>query len=330
MKWLLTISLILFCREIFSQRNGIKIEESPELLAKYLTEPYNSDKQKVTAIFHWITDNISYKTSPTNQRNVSSKSAATEEEDTSALKPLNERVAETVLKEKMGVCNGFSRLFTTLCDFAGIRSELITGYAKTNSNKPGARFGANHYWNAVYLDSSWHLLDATWASGYVTRQGMEFVRDYDAQYFLARPENFIRDHYPDDPRWSLLPVPPMPDEFSHSPFKQKSFVKYQITSYFPKKGIIDVSIGDTIRLALETKDPKRDKEIAPDLLMDTTIFNHSASWIFLRPEPNNDNPNRLNYSYAVSSSDVEWIYLVYNDDLVLRYKIRVKKDFATN
>ncbi|MES1215804.1 MAG: transglutaminase domain-containing protein [Bacteroidota bacterium] len=330
MKWLFTISLLISTQFIFSQRSGNSLEDTPELLAKQIIAPFNTDRQKVTAIFRWITDNISYKTTPTYERSYSSKRQPWEDDDTAAIKPLNERVAEAVLKERTGVCNGYSKLFTTLCDFAGIRSEIITGYAKANSNKPGARFGANHYWNAVYFDSAWHLLDATWASGYVTRQGTEFVRDYDAQYFLAKPENFIKDHYPDDPRWTLLSFPPMPGEFSNSPFKQKSFIKYQISSYYPKKGIIDVSLGDTIRLALETKDPNRDKEIAPDLLMDTTIFSHSSSWVFLKPDNAADKPNKLNYSYIVTSPDVEWIYLVYNDDLVLRYKIRMKKELATN
>jgi len=188
-KWLLTISLLLFSSLIFSQRNRKIVEENPASLAQNLIASHNTDRQKVTAIFRWITDNISYKLIPTYQRNVSKrKQVAEEEEDTSALKPLNERVAETVLKEKMGVCNGYARLFTTLCDYAGIRSEIITGYAKTNANKPGTRFGANHYWNAVYFDSSWHLLDATWASGYVTRQGTEFVHDYDGRPASPLPE----------------------------------------------------------------------------------------------------------------------------------------------
>lgn len=330
MKALFIIPLLLISQFIFSQHIPESVEENPAALAHYLTASCSSDRQKVTAIFRWITDNISYKTTPTYQRRSSSKVQEIEEEDTSALKPLNERVAETVLKEKMGVCNGYARLFATLCDYAGIRSEIITGYAKDNPDKPGSRFEVNHFWNAVYFDSIWHLLDATWASGYITRQGNEFVRDYDGQYFLASPENFIRDHYPDDPRWALLDVSPTPGEFHSSPFRQKSFVKYHITSYHPQSGIIEASIGDTIRLSLETADALHDKEITPDLLIDTTIFSHSASWVFLKPEPVAGNPNIHNYSFTITSPQVEWVYLVYNDDLVLRYKIKLKKDLATN
>jgi Uncharacterized protein involved in cytokinesis, contains TGc (transglutaminase/protease-like) domain len=30
------------------------------------------------------------------------------------------------------------------------------------------RFAVNHTWNSVYIDSTWYLLDVTWASGVVT------------------------------------------------------------------------------------------------------------------------------------------------------------------
>jgi hypothetical protein len=330
MKWLLTISCLLFTQLIFSQRSKQNPEEDPAILTRQLTTTCKTDLEKVTTIFKWITDNISYRTTPTfaYRKNGSSKHRQIEEEDTSALKPLNERVAEEVLRERMGVCNGYARLFTTLCNYAGIRSEIITGYAKSNGNKPGARFGANHYWNAVMIDSAWHLLDATWASGYIFRN--EFVHEYDAHYFLASPKVFVLDHYPDDPRWTLLDESPLPGEFHSSPFKQKSFIKYKFTSYYPKTGIIEASVGDTIKLTLEMDDAQHDKDITPDLLIDSTVFSYSASWVFLKPDPDPENPDKFNYSYAVTSPDIEWLYLVYNDDLVLRYKIKVKKEMVKN
>ena len=79
---------------------------------------------------------------------------------------LDERVARIVLKRKQTVCAGYARLFKTLCDFAGIKSEIITGYAKTNLMS-SRQFKCNHNWNAVLIDSNWYLLDATWASGYL-------------------------------------------------------------------------------------------------------------------------------------------------------------------
>ena len=98
------------------------------------------------------------------------KNFETEVEDNTPLKPLSERVAETVLQRKVAVCDGYARLFTTLCDYAGIRSAIIVGYARAGTNKPAKRFGINHYWNAVMIDGNWYLLDATWASGYLCQE----------------------------------------------------------------------------------------------------------------------------------------------------------------
>jgi len=325
MKFLPAILFLLFTQLGFSQRSKKQLpEEDPATLVQQLIATATTEQQKVTAIFRWITDNISYKMQPTvvYRKDGTKKGKLDEEEDTAALKPLNERIAEQVLKERMAVCNGYARLFKTLCDYAGICSEIITGFARTNANKP-ANFGANHYWNAVMIDSVWYLADATWASGYIFRN--EFYHEFDSKYFLPSPKSFIQDHYPDDIRWTLLEDSPLPGEFHHSPFKQKSFSKYKISSYYPADGIIDAAVGDTIRLQVESSDARRDYDIVPDLLMDTTIFSHAAS-VFVKPEIDPDDPNKFNYNYTLGSPAIEWLYIMYNDDLLLRYKIRVKKE----
>lgn len=318
MKLLLIISFFLLNISVLSQ-------ERPEALAKKLTANYNTELGKVTSIFKWITENISYRIKP-DYRSLKSM-GETDVIDNEPLKPLNERVAETVLKKRVAVCDGYARLFTTLCEYAGIRSEIIVGFAKSGTNKPTQRFGVNHYWNAVMIDEKWFLLDATWASGYFTQRCNEFIREYDEKYFLTAPEIFIQDHYPDDARWTLLPDSKIPKEFKWSPFKQKSYFKYHFTSFHPASGIIEVSVGDTIRLSLETGIKELGRDVSPGLLIDSAIFSHSLSWIFLKPDLSvmPVSQNRFNYIYTVTSPDVEWLYLMYNDDLVLRYKINVKK-----
>ena len=321
MKYCLTIVFLSLCLPVFSQ-------EDPAILARDLTASLQTEKEKVTAIFRWVTDNISYKTNQDNKAIIgpaSLKNSAEAAADDSPLKPVSERVAETVLRRKTAVCDGYARLFTTLCDYAGIRSELIVGYARGNASRPVARFGVNHYWNAVMIDSAWYLVDATWASGYMSR-GNEFIREYDARYFLTPPETFIRDHYPDDARWTLLPDSKVPEEFRRSPFRQKSYSKYRITSFFPATGVIEAFVGDTIRLQVETAAAEQGRDVCPDLLADTALFSHSSGWVFLRPEtPRPAVTNKHNYSYTIASPDVQWLYLLYNEDLVLRYKINVRR-----
>lgn len=330
MKYWLSISFIITSTAVFSQ-------ESPAALADQLTARHTTELAKVNAIFHWITANISYRVKPDNKttgRQISKNKKLEiewdDEDDDLPLKPLNERVAETVLKKRESVCDGYARLFTTLCDFAGIRSEIIPGFANSGTSRSVNRFGVNHYWNAVMIDSNWYLLDATWASGYISLGSNQFVKMYDAKYYLTPPEIFIKDHYPDDARWTLLPDSKFPNDFYRSPFRQKSFFKYNIAAVFPASGIIDTYVGDTLRMVLKTPVTEKDRTIVPDLLIDSAIFTHSPAWIFLRPD--NQDLNAItyqhNYIYPVVSTDIQWLYLMYNEDLVLRYKINVKNKKA--
>ncbi|HKZ67757.1 MAG TPA: transglutaminase domain-containing protein, partial [Chitinophagaceae bacterium] len=270
-----------------------------------------------------ITDNISYRTKPTRSRKRVSPVFVEETNDTAALKTLDERVAENVLEERIAVCDGYARLFKTLCIYSGIQAEVINGYARTEATKRIQRFRPNHSWNAVMIDSVWQLLDVTWASGYITWHGGEFVRHLDEQYFLSTPEQFIREHYPDDLRWTLMDDPPLMPEFRHSPFKQKSFSKYQITSYSPEKGIIEVSPGDTILIELETGNAEKDRQVSSDPFLDTTIYTTTISALLV---PVIQHDKKIVYSYIADIPTVQWLYILYNDDIILRYKLNVRSN----
>ena len=231
---------------------------SPDTLAKLLTAPYTTDLEKVRSIFRWITQHIEYNTLRFQPHPVMYYDDGIESEDDSlpGLRSLDERVARIVLKRKQTVCAGYARLFKSLCDFAGIKSEIITGYAQTNTNA-SKQFKCNHNWNAVLIDSNWYLLDATWASGYLSFSGTQFIRDYNDYYFLTPPKYFIEDHYPEDIKWTLLNNPPTISEFKNSPFKNSAFNHYKIIAYSPAKGIIHTQIGDSIKIELQTDDEKK-------------------------------------------------------------------------
>lgn len=334
MKWQLIIWLIIPGLPVFSQKSAADFSEidrsvkfieatNPAVLSQQLTVNYSTDLQKVRAIFRWITDNIAYRTRETTIRNKRSKSNEQEPDDSVDLKPLDERVSETVLANKVAVCEGYARLFKTLCMYAGIRAEVINGYGKTEPHKLRQRFRSNHAWNAVMIDSVWQLLDVTWASGYITWQGDSFVRQLDEQYFLSPPEQFIREHYPDDLRWSLMEDPPLMPEFRVSPFKQKSFTKYRISSYKPSGGVIEANIGDTIQVELETADIYNDRNISSDPFLDISLYSTATSALLVPPGIIN---KKTTYSYFVTSADIQWLYVLYNDDVILRYKLIVKKN----
>ncbi|HRO69472.1 MAG TPA: transglutaminase domain-containing protein [Chitinophagaceae bacterium] len=329
MKWLLAIVMFVICTPGISQEQASlkksrnkKFHQniSPELLAVELTGSLSTDAEKVKAIFYWITDNIAYRTQPNITRRKRDLPLIDEASDTAELKPLDERVALTVLEDRVAVCDGYARLFKTLCSYSGIQAEVIHGYARTEAGKRIQRFRPNHSWNAVLIDSVWHLLDVTWASGYISWRGNEFVRQLDLQYFLSKPEQFIREHYPDDLRWALMDDPPLMSEFRHSPFKQKSFSKYQITTYSPQTGVIEAGQGDTVSITLETSDAYKDSRVSSDPFLDTTIYNTSTTTLLVP----SISGRTIHYTYVANSLLVQWIYILYNDDIILRYRLKVK------
>jgi hypothetical protein len=336
MKSLFFFLFLFFANLSFSQRQNLNFGYidrkaqsvpfcSPDTLSFKLTSPYVNDIEKVRSIFRWITENIAYKTRPYVASRRGSLRYHIEAGDTLIdSKPLNERIALQVLKNKEAVCDGYSRLFKVLCDYAGIRCEIITGYARSNIDRMGSQFKSNHRWNAVVLDSAWYLLDATWASGYITYSGNEFIKAYDNYYFLTSPQDFIRDHYPEDSRWTLLADPPTLREFYRTPFKHSAFNKYSIVSFTPAKGIIEASVGDTITVELMLTSMERGP-IAPDTLReDLEALPHAYAIDFLQPKSISDK-KRINYQYSITSQNIEWLNIVYNDDIVLRYKLNIKK-----
>ncbi len=41
---------------------------------------------------------------------------------------------------------------------------------------------------------------------------------------------------------------------------------------------------------------------------------------------NNINGNKVSYTYKVASDNVQWLNVIYDDELIMRYKLNIKKD----
>ena len=301
---------------IDSKVESIPVAKTDEL-AKELASLGKTDQEKVRAIFRWITGHIDYNVMPFGRGKKKPYSFYNEPDDSNlALPPLDERVAAKVLNTRVAFCDGYSRLFKTLCDHAGIKAEVISGYARTNNNR---RFAVNHTWNSVFIDSSWYLLDVTWASGFLS-YGNEYIRQYNDFYFLTPPSDFIREHYPEDPQWTLLKDPPVYREFAQSPFRYSGYVKAGISSCFPAKGVIDVSVGDTVLIELKAR-----KEISNFFVSGSPVPDTAQLSQF---SPVNTNSEKLVFKYNITTATGEWLYVFCNEELALRYKLNVKKEIV--
>lgn len=136
---------------------SIHTYDTADLAAK-LTRPFRDEFDKVRSIYMWVTKFITY--------------------DYIGLESKNTIVVYSdVLKYRRGVCQGYSSLFTYLCNRAGIASKMVFG--KTQS-------GEWHAWNIVRINGQWYCVDATWGE------------------FLLPPDQFVREHIPIIWAYSLL------------------------------------------------------------------------------------------------------------------------------
>jgi hypothetical protein len=335
MKWWLIGLLVISCKVVKAQPSTKSFSSidwhvqtieapTPDSLAYLLTANYATGLEKVRAIYSWITVHIAYNTDIYTRMFVS-YTYPFDPMDTAAVWPSgDEMTARKVMKRGRAVCDGYSRLFKVLCNYAGIEAEVIQGYGRGSGGDN--KFRTNHTWNAVKIDSNWHLVDATWASGYLDFRD-KFVPSQNDFYFLTPPDQFINDHYPEELRWTLLSHPPALSEFKKMPFRSKNFIKYDIASYFPTSGIVEASVGDTLSFSLQLKDVKRARTISPDPFTDTATFILSPSSSFIKPAIEKE--SFVYYSYVVQPS-AEWIHLLYNDDVIMRYRIHVAQAVARN
>ena len=156
-------------------------------LTDSLTAPYATDREKVRAIFSWITDNIAYDCHFQNARDPLM-------DDVDRLTNDIERRLAVVLKNKRALCGGYAFLFKTMCDLAEVQARVVEGKAYG-----GHTPAEGHAWNAVRLDDQWYWLDATWSSG--TCSNGRFQQQYQASWYLTSVTRMLRSHRPTEDFW---------------------------------------------------------------------------------------------------------------------------------
>lgn len=309
---------------------------NPQELSKKLTAPYKTELEKVRAIFRWITENISYDVIGYHDTNgiyaAIWDSVSSEEDDVIRAKNYNNGIVKKVLKERRAICDGYARLFKSLCDYSNIQSEVITGHTRFPSERIGETGEADHAWNAVFINNTWQLLDATWASGYVNDAVTVFTKRYEDFYFFPNPIHFFNNHYPSDPKWSLLPYTPTVNEFYSFPFFYPAFYNLKVNFLYPTTGTMEItSYSRVIRIELETKEQVKDVEVS-----ESTYGKRSTTDSLLMDSINREEnydpakkkyeiqQHRIIYYYKVKSLESDMLQVKLNDQEILRYRIRVR------
>ena len=204
-------------------------KDSIESLVSYLCAPARNDKERARVLYRWIAQNIDYDVNGLFSGNYGDLSP------------------EGVLKSGKSICAGYASLFERLAEAAGLEATTITGFAKGYRYTPGMAFSeSNHDWNAVKINGTWYLLDCTWGAGYI--DGSRYNREFDEHYFLTPPEEFIYDHFPENPQWQLLENPLSKEEFEERPFLRSGFFDLglglcnQLNGTITASGMVDISL----------------------------------------------------------------------------------------
>jgi hypothetical protein len=200
---------------LYEYAKGVPLNRYDKIdnLVKYLSLAANSESERVEIFTYWISLNISYDTYEYSIRDNWSKNITHNFQD-----------AYPVFKTRKAICAGYSNLLKKMCEAANIKCYNIEGYSKGFGYAEGVMPNRpDHMWNAVFIDSKWVLVDATWTTGFAKMEGGKMVatNKLDLQHIFANPKEFILKHLPLEPQWQLLTNPvSMAAFFSSSSYNQ--------------------------------------------------------------------------------------------------------------
>lgn len=261
--------------------NTVKYKNDLYALTNTLTKPYSEQLYKARSIFRWITENIQYDYKHYNKYNYKGREPKTykckDGENCEPKKLIWEtKYINRVLQKKKAICQGYSMLFKKMCDIAGLKSEVITGYVRTEYYQVGTAGILDHAWNSVLIDSTYYLLDATWAAGGCGKDEngklLSYSKSYNDYYWLTYPSDFVRNHYPENKNWTLL-YNYTKDSFSLNPYYASNEIK-NIKLISPTSGVIKVTKGDTIHFKIDYTGYFKELQI------NSNIFRNPDIWVW--------------------------------------------------
>lgn len=137
-----------------------KNNEEIKKLALAIIKDKKSDYEKVKAVHDWVCENIYYNWDDFTSDDYSESQKAID-----------------VLYSKRAVCQGYAELTAALIESLGIPCHIITGYAlgagtegKWHTDNIVTQ-EINHAWNEAFVDGKWIILDTTWDSSNLYKNG---------------------------------------------------------------------------------------------------------------------------------------------------------------
>ncbi|MEL1239608.1 transglutaminase domain-containing protein [Flavobacterium flavipallidum] len=188
--------------------------QSMDAIAKYISYNFQSEPDRIRAVYYWTTKTISYDVDNMFEVKFDEK--------------LQDRIARA-FADKKGVCFDYASIFNQLANSVGVKSFVISGYTKWNKVKVD---NLTHAWNAARVDNKWYLFDPTWGSGFVLN-GI-FTRRLDDKNFKVDPELMINTHMPFDYLWQLKDFPITNQEFIEGVYSDDKKQKFDFVNEIEK------------------------------------------------------------------------------------------------
>jgi len=230
-------------------------------LVNYLSGQADDNLNKVKLFHDWIAQNIAYDTHSYFKNKIPDQSY------------------EAVLKRGNSVCQGNANLLKKMCDLADIDSEIILGYSRGYGHALFEKEKvkeSNHAWNAVKDENGeWHLLDATWDAGYI--KDRKFVKEYSTNYLFIPPEQMLYTHFPEDPKWQIIPAKLDATQISNLPKLNGYFFGFDLKLLSPLQRINEVNQTFTFKV-------KTPKEVFLNVQIFEKSGKHAPNATFIQKE----------------------------------------------
>ncbi|WP_203295391.1 transglutaminase domain-containing protein [Luteirhabdus pelagi] len=224
--------------------------ENAEEFSRLIGRDFETDADKVRAMYSWMVRNIAYDPDEYKKFNYNFKSYRERNEKEQATR---KKIIARTLQEGVAVCEGYAMVFERLCELQGIPNYLVRGDTKASFNDIGRPFKNNHMWNVATIDGQPYLFDVTWGAG---KYNGRFIRDISYFWFQTPPELFFNSHYPAQYEDAFLSEAVSREEFSNRPLIMHNSIRLENIEK-PSSGIIsDEASSGLIKFHIKMKPPK--------------------------------------------------------------------------
>ena len=203
------------------QASSIISQDNFDSVVEELTTNYTKEEDKARSILAWIVKNIDYdnykydKMIEKLERKFSQKDFSVPSSD--------------ILKVHLGIYSDIAELYVKMAKKAGLKARVVSGYAGHNLNRSTYKKNP-HSWVVVTIDEKEEFIDPTWAikggiqdatkkiknnTAYQKeldrREKKKFKpqkeRYIDNDWFLTKPKEMVKTHYPEEEKDQLLTHP---------------------------------------------------------------------------------------------------------------------------